>query len=69
MLSNRYHTDITDLQWYPKLDYLLSIASKDNEIMVIYSFIYLFEMFFETKNKKNFLFKQLKSFKRFGILH
>lgn len=34
VLSKRYHSDIVDLQWYPKSDFLLSVASKDNQIMI-----------------------------------
>lgn len=34
VLSERYHSDIVDLQWYPKSDFLLSVASKDNQIMI-----------------------------------
>lgn len=34
VLSKRYHKDIIDLQWYPKSDFLLSVASKDNQIMI-----------------------------------
>ncbi|CAF0712794.1 unnamed protein product [Brachionus calyciflorus] len=34
VLSKRYHNDIMDIQWYPKSDFLLSVASKDNEIII-----------------------------------
>jgi len=33
-LSKIYHNDIIDLQWYPKSDYLLSLATKDNQIII-----------------------------------
>ena len=35
LLSKRFHNDIIDLQWYPKSDYLVSVASNDNQIIVI----------------------------------
>ncbi|RNA43071.1 aladin isoform X1 [Brachionus plicatilis] len=34
ILSKRYHNDIMDLQWYPKSDFLLSVASRDNQILI-----------------------------------
>ena len=33
-MSKRFHHDIMDLEWYPKSDYLVSVASKDNQIMI-----------------------------------
>lgn len=33
-LSKRYHSDIVDLEWYPKSDFLLSVSSRDNQIMI-----------------------------------
>ena len=34
MLSSRYHKEILDIAWHPTAEYLFSVASKDNQIMV-----------------------------------
>ncbi len=34
ILAKRYHEDIIGIAWHPKTEYLFSIASKDNQIMV-----------------------------------